>query len=193
MIAKNARKYLENRFFEGVATNPAELVANAENLFISVHNSNQTLDAIGDQVRLEAFILSRKVQHWMGQKLTETALSTCLATIQRQVEETSSVNEQKLKYLESIQAKELNLEAKKAELVKELKHLEVKMQGADVEIHKANNEMSHNPHLMAHLLAKETNLRSTPTIPSKDFEDQETLCVLLEEEQAEVAQLKWMN
>ncbi|KAL3515936.1 hypothetical protein ACH5RR_022838 [Cinchona calisaya] len=87
-------------------------------------------------------------------KLIEVVLSICLAAIQRQVKEISSVNEQKLKSLESIQAKCLSLKIRKAELIKEQVQLEVEMQGANAKIQKINDEMSHNQHLMAHLATK---------------------------------------
>ncbi|KAL3516336.1 hypothetical protein ACH5RR_023238 [Cinchona calisaya] len=80
--------------------------------------------------------------HNFSGKLTETALSTRLATIQRQVEETSSASERKLKYLEAIQAKRISLEGRKAELIKELDQLGVETQRVDVEILKVNDEMS---------------------------------------------------
>ncbi|KAL3537745.1 hypothetical protein ACH5RR_001111 [Cinchona calisaya] len=121
------------------------------------------------------------------------ALSTRLVAIQRQVEETSSASEQKLKHIESIQAKRLSLEGRKAELVKELEQLEFEMQGADVEVHKVNDEMSCNQYLTAHLATKQANLKNTPIVSSIDLEDLDTLHISLEKERAEVAQFKWMD
>ncbi|KAL3504132.1 hypothetical protein ACH5RR_033973 [Cinchona calisaya] len=119
-------------------------------------------------------------------KLTGTALFTHLAAIQRQ--------------------------ARKVELVKELEQLEVEIQQADTKIHKVNDEMSRDQHMMAHLAIEQTNLKNTPIISSKDSKDLEALCISreeiisskdskdlealcisLEEERAEVAQLKWMD
>ncbi|KAL3534886.1 hypothetical protein ACH5RR_003347 [Cinchona calisaya] len=131
--------------------------------------------------------------HNFSGKLTETALSTRLASIQRQVEETSSKNEQKLKHVEAIQAKRISLEDRKAELMKELEQVEVEMQGVDAEILKLNDEMSCDQHLMAYLKTEHTNLKNTPVVSSKDSEDLEALHIVLEEKRAEVAQLKWMD
>ncbi|KAL3513264.1 hypothetical protein ACH5RR_025981 [Cinchona calisaya] len=77
------------------------------------------------------------------------------------------MNELYLKYLESIQAKRLSLDARKAKLVKELEQLDIKIQGADIEIHKINDDMSRNKHLIAHLATEQTNLKNTPIACSK--------------------------
>ncbi|KAL3528151.1 hypothetical protein ACH5RR_012807 [Cinchona calisaya] len=124
-----------------------------------------------------------------SKKLTETALSTRLAAIQRHVEKTSLASEQKLKHLESIQAKRLRLEDRKVELVKELEQFEVEMQEPDAEIHKVNDEMSRDHHLMAHLAIEQAKLTNTPIVSYKDSEDLKAFHISLEEERAEVAQL----
>ncbi|KAL3520166.1 hypothetical protein ACH5RR_018315 [Cinchona calisaya] len=80
-----------------------------------------------------------------------------------------------------------------AELTKQLEQLEVEVQGADSEIHKVNDETSRNQHLIAHLTNEHTNLMNTPMVSSKDSEDLEALCISLEEERVDVAQLKWMD
>ncbi|KAL3507517.1 hypothetical protein ACH5RR_032899 [Cinchona calisaya] len=47
---------MSNRSPQGVATNPAERVLNAEKMFTAILSSNQTLDAIGDQIGSIHFI-----------------------------------------------------------------------------------------------------------------------------------------
>ncbi|KAL3535254.1 hypothetical protein ACH5RR_003715 [Cinchona calisaya] len=113
-------------------------------------------------------------------KLTETALSTRLAAIQRHVEEASLPSEQKLKHLESIQPKRLSLEGRKVEFGKELEQLAIEMHGIDVKIHKINDEMSCNRHLMAHLATEQAYLKNTPIVSYKDSEDLEALHISLE-------------
>ncbi|KAL3513378.1 hypothetical protein ACH5RR_026095 [Cinchona calisaya] len=98
------------------------------------------------------------------------------------VEETSLASEQKLKHFESIQAKRLSLEGRRVELVKELEQLEVEMQWADAEIHRVNDEISRDQHLMTHLATVQANLNNTPIVSSKDFEDFEALHIALVEE-----------
>ncbi|KAL3499811.1 hypothetical protein ACH5RR_038904 [Cinchona calisaya] len=122
-----------------------------------------------------------------------TRVKNLMTHISKQVDETSSANERKLKHLEAIQAKRISLEDRKAELMKELEQLEVETQGVDAEILKVNEEMSRDQHLMAYLASEQTNLKNTPVVSSKDSEDFEALHIFLEEERAEVAQLKWMD
>ncbi|KAL3509998.1 hypothetical protein ACH5RR_029399 [Cinchona calisaya] len=128
-----------------------------------------------------------------SRKLTETTLSMRLAAIQRQIEETSSVSKQKLKHLESIQAKRISLKDRKVELMKELEQLEVKAQWVDAKILKVIDKMSRDQYLMAHLATDQTNLKNTPVVSSKDSEDLEEFHISVEEERAKVAQLKWMD
>ncbi|KAL3533620.1 hypothetical protein ACH5RR_007141 [Cinchona calisaya] len=99
-------------------------------------------------------------------KLTETTFSMHLTVVQRQVKKTSSAKTRALK---------------------------IEMQEVDAEIHKVNDEMSRDQHLMAHLATEQTNLRNTPIVSSKDSEDLKALHISLKEERTKVAQLKWMD
>ncbi|KAL3499965.1 hypothetical protein ACH5RR_039058 [Cinchona calisaya] len=96
---------------------------NVEKSVTTIMSEQHYKAALGIGERIQRQILGTsfwRLLEYSDRKLTEAAFSTRLAAIQRQIEEASWASEQKLRHLESIQAKRLSLEGRKVELMKEL-------------------------------------------------------------------------